>query len=126
MYLFSSVQQVAGIPEEKLVEAHGSFATASCTLCGRRHEAGVVKRAIMEGTVPILCEAAKCKVIVFFHAKNCGTLCCNEVSNTCVEIKLLQPSNRAKSRFIMVEYNKKNEVFPLTDCIEKYLCYKHL
>lgn len=59
----TSLQQVAGIPEEKLVEAHGSFATASCTLCGMRHAAAMVKQAIVEGNVPIMCEAAKCKVI---------------------------------------------------------------
>ncbi|MPC35063.1 NAD-dependent protein deacetylase hst2-1 [Portunus trituberculatus] len=65
------LERLAGIPEEKLVEAHGSFATASCTLCGRRHDADQVKRAIVEGAVPVLCEAAKCKGkvkpdIVFF------------------------------------------------------------
>lgn len=65
------LERLAGIPEEKLVEAHGSFATASCTLCGMRHEAAMVKQAIVEGNVPIMCEAAKCKGkvkpdIVFF------------------------------------------------------------
>uniref|UniRef100_A0A0N7ZBS6 Deacetylase sirtuin-type domain-containing protein n=1 Tax=Scylla olivacea TaxID=85551 RepID=A0A0N7ZBS6_SCYOL len=65
------LERLAGIPEEKLVEAHGSFATASCTLCGRRHDSGRVKKAIVEGDVPVMCEAAKCKVIVYFCAKNC-------------------------------------------------------
>uniref|UniRef100_A0A0P4WAB1 NAD-dependent protein deacetylase n=1 Tax=Scylla olivacea TaxID=85551 RepID=A0A0P4WAB1_SCYOL len=65
------LERLAGIPEEKLVEAHGSFATASCTLCGRRHDSGRVKKAIVEGDVPVMCEAAKCKGkvkpdIVFF------------------------------------------------------------
>ncbi|XP_050716093.1 NAD-dependent protein deacetylase sirtuin-3, mitochondrial-like isoform X3 [Eriocheir sinensis] len=59
------LERLAGIPEEKLVEAHGSFATASCTLCGMRHEAAMVKQAIVEGNVPIMCEAAKCKVYPF-------------------------------------------------------------
>lgn len=65
------LERLAGIPEDKLVEAHGSFATTSCTLCGRRHDAAKVKKAIVEGDVPIMCEAAKCKGkvkpdIVFF------------------------------------------------------------
>lgn len=67
--LSSSFQQVAGIPEEKLVEAHGSFATASCTLCGMKHKAAMVKQAIVEGNVPIMCEAPKCKVIFLFWVR---------------------------------------------------------
>lgn len=30
--------QVAGIPPEMLVEAHGTFATATCTICLRKYE----------------------------------------------------------------------------------------
>lgn len=29
---------VAGIPPEMLVEAHGTFATATCTVCRRKYE----------------------------------------------------------------------------------------
>lgn len=29
---------VAGIPPERLVEAHGTFATATCTVCRRTYE----------------------------------------------------------------------------------------
>ena len=64
--LFFPFQQVAGIPEEKLIEAHGSFASASCTLCGRRHDAARVKKAIVTGEVPIMCEGNRCKVIIYF------------------------------------------------------------
>ncbi|XP_037789388.1 NAD-dependent protein deacetylase hst2-1-like [Penaeus monodon] len=62
---------VAGVPDEKLMEAHGSFSTASCTLCGQRHDGDMVKEAIVTGKGPVLCESQKCKGkvkpdIVFF------------------------------------------------------------
>lgn len=38
--LFSTV---AGIPPEKLVEAHGTFATATCTLCERKYNGDEIK-----------------------------------------------------------------------------------
>lgn len=53
---------VAGVPDEKLMEAHGSFSTASCTLCGKRHDGDMVKEAIVTGKGPVLCESQKCKV----------------------------------------------------------------
>ncbi|KAK3867655.1 hypothetical protein Pcinc_026899 [Petrolisthes cinctipes] len=65
------LERLAGVPEDKLMEAHGTFARASCTLCGRKHGADLVKQAILEGDVPIICDAFKCKGkvkpdIVFF------------------------------------------------------------
>ncbi|XP_042864065.1 NAD-dependent protein deacetylase sirtuin-3-like isoform X2 [Penaeus japonicus] len=62
---------VAGVPDEKLMEAHGSFSTASCTLCGKRHDGDMVKKVIVSGQGPVNCESKKCKGkvkpdIVFF------------------------------------------------------------
>nr|XP_045594599.1 NAD-dependent protein deacetylase sirtuin-3-like isoform X1 [Procambarus clarkii] len=64
------LERLAGIPDAKLMEAHGTFASASCTLCGKMHSADKVKKAIIEGDIP-MCEATKCKGkvkpdIVFF------------------------------------------------------------
>lgn len=65
------LERLAGVPDEKLMEAHGSFSTASCTLCGKRHDGDLVKEAIVTGKGPVLCESQKCKGkvkpdIVFF------------------------------------------------------------
>ena len=38
---------MAGIKTARLVEAHGSFSTASCTVCHARHDADEVKVSIM-------------------------------------------------------------------------------
>ncbi len=35
---FLYLYQVAGIPPDMLVEAHGTFATATCTVCRRKYE----------------------------------------------------------------------------------------
>lgn len=34
---------VAGLPAEKLVEAHGSFSTATCTLCKQKYDGEDIK-----------------------------------------------------------------------------------
>lgn len=64
------LERMAGIPETKLMEAHGTFATASCTLCSKIYPGEKVKEAILNGEVPF-CIETKCKGkvkpdIVFF------------------------------------------------------------
>ncbi|KAK7085059.1 NAD-dependent protein deacetylase sirtuin-3, mitochondrial [Halocaridina rubra] len=64
------LERMAGIPEEKLMEAHGTFARASCTLCGKMYTSEKVKTAVLEGEIP-KCEGKHCKGkvkpnIVFF------------------------------------------------------------
>ncbi|XP_068230211.1 NAD-dependent protein deacetylase sirtuin-3-like isoform X2 [Palaemon carinicauda] len=58
------LERIAGIPETKLMEAHGTFATASCTLCNKIYPGDKAKQAILDGEVP-LCSEAKCKVYPF-------------------------------------------------------------
>ncbi|KAK4295797.1 hypothetical protein Pmani_031668 [Petrolisthes manimaculis] len=65
------LERLAGIPEDKVMEAHGTFTRASCTRCGRRHDGQRVKQAIVDGDVPVWCDEPKCKGkvkpdIVFF------------------------------------------------------------
>ncbi|XP_076051524.1 NAD-dependent protein deacetylase sirtuin-3, mitochondrial-like isoform X2 [Oratosquilla oratoria] len=65
------LERLAGIDGQKLVESHGTFSTASCTLCSERHDSEQVKNAILVGKVPIYCSRKKCKGkvkpdIVFF------------------------------------------------------------
>ncbi|XP_059190535.1 NAD-dependent protein deacetylase sirtuin-3, mitochondrial [Centropristis striata] len=62
------LEKVCGIPDDKLVEAHGSFATASCHLCYTTYPAEEAKHAIMNGNVPIctFCAATVKPDVVFF------------------------------------------------------------
>lgn len=65
--MFSALFLVCGIPDDKLVEAHGSFATASCHLCYTpfpadeakvKHNSVCSTRAIIIMTTCILCAFA--------------------------------------------------------------------
>lgn len=46
------LERLAGIPAEKLVEAHGTFATATCTVCRRKYSGEEIRPAVMSGSVP--------------------------------------------------------------------------
>ncbi|KAG5830850.1 hypothetical protein ANANG_G00314930 [Anguilla anguilla] len=62
------LEKMCGIPEEKLVEAHGSFATASCHLCYTPFPAQEAKTAIMNDNIPTcsFCQGTVKPDIVFF------------------------------------------------------------
>ncbi|XP_072550666.1 NAD-dependent protein deacetylase sirtuin-3 isoform X2 [Salminus brasiliensis] len=62
------LEKMCGIPDEKLVEAHGSFATASCHLCYTPFPAEEAKEAIMSDDVPkcSFCSATVKPNVVFF------------------------------------------------------------
>ncbi|KAF3688958.1 NAD-dependent protein deacetylase sirtuin-3, mitochondrial [Channa argus] len=62
------LEKLCGIPDEKLVEAHGSFATASCHLCYTAYPAEEAEQAIMNDNIPIctFCAATVKPDVVFF------------------------------------------------------------
>uniref|UniRef100_A0A8C4NE60 NAD-dependent protein deacetylase n=1 Tax=Eptatretus burgeri TaxID=7764 RepID=A0A8C4NE60_EPTBU len=62
------LERVAGLPTDKLVEAHGSFSTALCTRCSREHCGDDVKSVIMAGEIPRCktCQGIVKPDIVFF------------------------------------------------------------
>ncbi|XP_070686332.1 NAD-dependent protein deacetylase sirtuin-3 [Pempheris klunzingeri] len=62
------LEKLCGIPDDKLVEAHGSFATASCHLCYTAYPAEEAKHAIMNDNVPTcsFCAATVKPDVVFF------------------------------------------------------------
>ncbi|KAM6936909.1 NAD-dependent protein deacetylase sirtuin-3 [Xenentodon cancila] len=62
------LEKLCGVPEDKLVEAHGSFATASCHLCYTPYPAEEAKHAIMNDNVPTcsFCAATVKPDVVFF------------------------------------------------------------
>ncbi|XP_056877703.1 NAD-dependent protein deacetylase sirtuin-3, mitochondrial isoform X1 [Takifugu flavidus] len=62
------LERLAGIPPHMLVEAHGTFATATCTVCLRTYEGEQLRPEVMSGKVP-RCPTCKGVVkpdIVFF------------------------------------------------------------
>ncbi|XP_022082830.1 NAD-dependent protein deacetylase sirtuin-3-like [Acanthaster planci] len=64
------LERMAGIPAAKLVEAHGTFATSTCTRCGEKYDGDDTKAEIMNDVTPI-CKQRSCRGkvkpdIVFF------------------------------------------------------------
>lgn len=55
------LERLAGIPPSMLVEAHGTFATATCTVCLRKYEDKDLRPDVMSGTVP---KCPTCKGVV--------------------------------------------------------------
>uniref|UniRef100_A0A8C2XQF4 Si:dkey-103i16.6 n=1 Tax=Cyclopterus lumpus TaxID=8103 RepID=A0A8C2XQF4_CYCLU len=62
------LEKLCGIPDDKLVEAHGGFATAACHLCYTQFPAEEAKHAIMNDNIPIctFCAATVKPDVVFF------------------------------------------------------------
>lgn len=62
------LERVSGIPSSKLVEAHGSFASATCTVCRRTSPGEDFWAAVMEDRVPrcTVCTGVVKPDIVFF------------------------------------------------------------
>ncbi|XP_068117025.1 NAD-dependent protein deacetylase sirtuin-3, mitochondrial [Hyperolius riggenbachi] len=46
------LERVAGIPAEQLVEAHGTFSSATCTMCLKEYPGKTFRDAVMESQVP--------------------------------------------------------------------------
>ncbi|XP_039282980.1 uncharacterized protein LOC111048758 [Nilaparvata lugens] len=55
------LERLAGVSDEYLVEAHGSFVTASCTKCKRQVDGQLVKQQIMNNEIP---ECVSCRNLV--------------------------------------------------------------
>ncbi|KAM9753777.1 NAD-dependent protein deacetylase sirtuin-3 isoform 2-T3 [Menidia menidia] len=62
------LEKLCGIPDDKLVEAHGSFSTASCHLCYTPYPPERAKDAIINGDIPTcsFCAATVKPDVVFF------------------------------------------------------------
>lgn len=57
------LERLAGVPAEKLVEAHGTFATATCTICQKKMEGSEIKEKIFSDKLP-RCPTRGCVGIV--------------------------------------------------------------
>ncbi|KAM8939195.1 NAD-dependent protein deacetylase sirtuin-3, mitochondrial [Pelodytes ibericus] len=47
------LERVAGVPQEQLVEAHGSFSSATCTMCLTSYPGKIFQDAVFKSQVPI-------------------------------------------------------------------------
>jgi len=67
-----TLERVAGIPSEKLVEAHGSFGTARCLACSHPHSAAAIKDTIMSSKIPYCekCSVGVVKPDIVFYGEN--------------------------------------------------------
>lgn len=57
------LERLAEIPASKLVEAHGTFSTASCIRCHKSYDGEQIKRTIMKGDIP-KCSSPRCTGVV--------------------------------------------------------------
>lgn len=57
------LERLAGIPPDKLVEAHGTFSKASCIRCHQSHEGEEIKTMIMTDRIP-RCKRQGCSGVV--------------------------------------------------------------
>lgn len=57
------LERLAGVVPDRLVEAHGSFDTASCVRCGTKHDPKEIKSIIQQGEIP-RCKLKACKALV--------------------------------------------------------------
>ncbi|KAF4956522.1 hypothetical protein FGADI_3801 [Fusarium gaditjirri] len=57
------LERVAGVPSDKIIEAHGSFATQRCIACKEEYPDGKMKEHVFGGKVPH-CDKEGCKGLV--------------------------------------------------------------
>jgi len=57
------LERLADIPEAKLVEAHGTFSTASCIRCHKSYDGEQIKKTIMKGDIP-RCSSPRCTGVI--------------------------------------------------------------
>ncbi len=51
---------MAGIPGEKIVEAHGNFLTATCQRCAQKYECEDIRQQIFDDQIPKCTKTARC------------------------------------------------------------------
>ena len=54
----------AGIPAEKIVEAHGTFLTATCQRCRRKYECEDIRQQIFENEIPKCRKTPRCTGVI--------------------------------------------------------------
>ena len=64
-------QRVAGVPDDKIVEVHGSFQTSTCTGCRMAHSLDWMREKVKSGVIPTCdkCGATVKPDITFFGVR---------------------------------------------------------
>uniref|UniRef100_K1R053 NAD-dependent deacetylase sirtuin-3, mitochondrial n=1 Tax=Magallana gigas TaxID=29159 RepID=K1R053_MAGGI len=57
------LERIAGLPADKMVEAHGTFSDATCLICRQRHDKEDIKDAIFSDKIP-KCKKPGCMGVV--------------------------------------------------------------
>ncbi|XP_062566122.1 uncharacterized protein LOC134228478 [Saccostrea cucullata] len=57
------LERIAGLPPEKMVEAHGTFSEATCLICRQKHDKEEIKGAIFSDKIP-KCKKPGCMGVV--------------------------------------------------------------
>ncbi|KAA0200074.1 NAD-dependent protein deacetylase sirtuin-2, partial [Fasciolopsis buskii] len=58
-----NLERLSGLPENKFIEAHGTFNTGHCTVCGAEYDFTYMRNQIMDKRVPI-CSTSSCRGVV--------------------------------------------------------------
>jgi hypothetical protein len=61
---FNSFFLVAGIPADKIVEAHGTFITATCQRCRQKYECEEIRQPIFDDQIPKCTKTPRCTGVV--------------------------------------------------------------
>jgi hypothetical protein len=64
MFYFINCLSVVGIPTDKLVEAHGTFMTATCLRCQQKYSCDDIRQVIFDDQVPKCTKTARCAGII--------------------------------------------------------------
>ena len=85
---------LAGVSEEKMIECHGHFRTASCTKCPRSFDGKECKRVIVEEKCAPICPHCggyvKPDVSSFFVRKECDEFShLSQLSDVCLVLDCL-------------------------------------
>jgi len=73
------LERLAGIPAEKLVEAHGTFSAAHCIQCGAAYSPDYVKSQIFASRIPLCTAPAACSSSSSSTCDSTTSSCCGYV-----------------------------------------------
>lgn len=58
------LERMAGIPAEKIVEAHGTFVTATCQRCRQKYQCEDIRQKIFDDEIPKCTKTSRCTGII--------------------------------------------------------------
>ncbi|CAF1684207.1 unnamed protein product, partial [Adineta ricciae] len=58
------LERMAGIPADKIVEAHGTFMTATCQRCGQKYASEDIRQRIFDDEIPRCTKSSRCTGVI--------------------------------------------------------------